>query len=283
MSRREKKSNAGCVFGGITLLIILSIIAGGIWFTKKEYKSKQEAIASALSELQAFDEIETGKEIARESGFQYPVPNPKMTESEIAKKAKEDATNLTKTKYPASAFAKKQSDIFKKYRKAKNGERVSFLVSTTRKNIKGIYKGTFKDHKGRFIKVDFSEHRIPDILEDFHYLFIDGLATMKATEKKRELEVDFKKKKSEFYTVQKGLLTEKYYNESGYTNEDGVWIGNVDIFNAKLSDEENSFEEQLEKDENKIYQKNKLMGLFSVGLPEEKDVEEEEIIEEEGK
>jgi len=181
---RNKKNNLGCLFIGLILFVILSLIVGGVWFIKKEYKSKQDAIASAIAELPVFDEESTGKEIAAAEGYKYPVPAPSMTPSEIEDKSKDEATQLTKNTYPASKFAKQQSEIFQKYRQAKNGEKVLFLLNTTRKTVTGIYKGTFKDHKGRFIRVDFNEHRIPDILEDFHFLFIDGLATQKATEKK---------------------------------------------------------------------------------------------------
>ena len=268
---RKKKNNAGCIAAGIIVIVLFSIVAGAVWFIKTEYKSKQDKISLELSELPVFDKEEVGKEIANVNGYQYPVSSPSMTPSEISSKSQKDAETLSRKNYPASSFARKQAEIFKKYRQAKKGEEVLFFLNTTRKNIKGIYKGTFSDHKGRFIKVDFNEYRLPDILEDFHFLFIDGIAEKKATDKRKELETQFKTDKNNFFQEQKKLITEKLYKDSGYTKLDGIWIPNLEIFTSKLEDKEMSFGKKLKKERNKIYELNKLLSFIKVEVPTEEE------------
>ncbi len=265
----KKKNNAGCIAAGIIFIVIVSIAGGSIWFVKNQYSQTQQALKKALSELPTYDEEATAKEAAKELGLQYPVPEPAMTHQEIALKAKTEANQLTKKKYPSSYFAKKQGEIFNKYKQAKPGKKISFFLKTTGETISGIFKGVFKDHKGRFIKVDFTEYRLPDVLEEHQYMFVEGVASNKITEKIKELKTEFDNERNVFFKEQKALITEKLYNTSGYSQEGERWNSNKGIFESLLNSKERSFSRKVKREKEKINERHKLFGFITVEIPED--------------
>lgn len=264
MKREGKNKEAGCTIAVITVIVLFSLFGAGGWFVNKEYKSTQETILSEIGELPVFNSESMGKDIAKQYGFKYPPEAPSMSPEEIESKAKKEAAVIAKKKFSPQAFAAKQAAIFKKYQKAKNGENVSFILNTSGKKINGTYQGTFSDHKGRYIKVEFREYRLPDILEDFHYRFDKAIAEKKAIEKRKEFEQSFQNNKKSFFIEQKELISTNLYKNNGYTKEIDTWIPNVDILSSELQKKKDS----LQKEKNKIIESNKLFGFIKVDLPE---------------
>ena len=261
-----EKSEKGCMTTALILVVVVSTILAGAWYTKKQYKSKQETIEKALSELPEFDEVAAGQEIAEKMGVDYPVPEPLKTPEEIDSQAKKESDILTKEKFTLKNFARKQALILKKYRPAKNGDKVSFILNTTGENVTGTLKGVYKDHKGRFVKVGIHEYRLPDIMDDYYYLFDSGVANQKSESLLKELRTTFKEGKSTFRLKTRTALAEKLYKQSGYTKDGGKWISNVDAFKAALEAKRAAHSKMLESEKKKIYEQNKLFGLIDVNL-----------------
>jgi hypothetical protein len=263
MSRRKER---GCMGAAIAIIAVLSAILTGVWYTKKEYKSKQALIQQAISELPLFDKEAVAEDIAKSKGFEYPVPDVTMTPEEITSQAKNKAAELVSSKFALLVFAKKQSAILKKYRVAKVGDKISFVMRTTGENITGVLQGVFKDHKGRFVKVNFHEYRLPDIMEDFHYLFVPAVATKKTEKLLKDLRTGFKDKKSKFMLKTQAAITEKLYKKAGYIKDNGTWISNGEYVKNAVAEKEAAYQKNFKREKEKIYEKNKLFGLIDVDL-----------------
>ena len=261
----EKKS-MGCMPVVVIVVILISMLAGGTWYSKKQYKSKQAQIQQELAALPEFDEVAVGKEIAEERGLKYPVPESTMTPEEIVAQAKKEAEDLTKKKFTLKNYSKKQSEFFKKYRVAKNGDTVSFIMNTTGKTITGSLKGVFKDHKGRFVKVGIHEYRFPDIMEDYLYLFDSVIASKMASAKLKKLRKIFKGGKSKFRLNVQAKKTEKLYKNSGYTRGASSWITNSEYLKNELAKREKKHIKSIAIEKKKIYEQNKLFGLIDVQM-----------------
>ena len=261
-----EKREKGCMTIAVILLVVISTILAGAWYTKKQYKSKQEIIETALSDLPEFDEVAAGREIAQEMGVDYPVSEPLNTPEEIDSQSKKESDLITKEKFTLKNFARKQALILEKYRPAKNGDKVSFILNTTGENVTGILKGVYKDHKGRLVKVGIHEYRIPDIMDDYYYLFDSGVANQKSEGLLKELKKTFKEGKSTFRLKTRAALAEKLYKKSGYTKDCGKWISKVDAFKAALEAKKAAHSKMLESEKKKIYEQNKLFGLIDVNL-----------------
>jgi len=263
MARKREK---GCMTVAVVLIaVVFTVVAAG-WYIKKEYKSKQAAIKQAISELPRFDKVAVAKEIAKGRGFAYPVSEVTMTPSEIVKSAKEKAEELTSQKFPFSLFAKRQTAALKKYRVAKNGDNISFIMRTTGETVSGVLKGVFKDSKGRFVKVDFHEYRLPDIMDDYYYLFVPAIATQKAEKVLKELTKGFKEHKRKFMQKTEVAIRERLYKQSGYTKDGSKWISNREFIKSAVADREEDYKKTFKREKEKIYERNKLFGLIGVDL-----------------
>ena len=260
------KKNKGCMPVLVIVSVIVCLLAGGTWYTKKEYKSKQEIIKKALAELPQFDEVARAGEIAEEHGFHYPVPEPLMTPEAISAQAKKEAEELADKKFSVTEFNKTQSEILKKYRIAKNGDKVSFIMNTTGETITGVFKGSFKDNKGRFVKVGIHEYRFPDIMDDYHYLFDSSVAAQKAGDLLRDLKKDFKISRHKFVLNSMNEIKEKLYTSSGYTKVGEKWLTNNDFLLEELAKRKKAYQKKIDVETKKIYEANKLFGLIDVNV-----------------
>jgi len=261
------ENKSGCALLLITLALLLFFGTGG-WYVQKQYKTKQKSIQAELDAIEPFDEKTAQKNAADELGFPYPVPPPTMTPQEIRQKAEKEAMQAVKKAFKGIVYAKKQAEILKKYKTAKSGDTVTFMLGTTGKEITGVYNGFYTDAKGRYIKVDFHEYRLPDIMEDYLYLFVDGMAAKTANDKIRALKKAFEKQKKTFYKKKYETLLTEYYKKAGYSRKNGEWTKNIDIFNELLEKKRKQYEKDNEKLKKRIYEKNKLFGLIGVNLVE---------------
>ena len=250
----------------VLIVLIGSILAGGAWFIKQQYKAKQETIKKAIAELPKFDEVAVSKEIAKEHGFPFPVPEPSMTDELILQQAKKETEELLNKKYSVSEFNKEQSKILKKYRVAKNGDQVSFILNTTGETITGVFKGAFKDYKGRYIKVGIHEYRLPDIMEDYRYLFDSAIASQTASNMLRALKNDFKLARHKFQEKTFREIKERLYKTSGYSKLGNKWISNREFLQNELEKRLKAYQKKIDIATKKIYEENKLFGVIDVNI-----------------
>ena len=263
MRRRKEK---GCLTAAVVIIVLVCMLSAVSWYIKREYRRKQDIIERSVSELPRFDRVSVAKKIAENNGFTYPVPAVTKSPEFIVKEGKKLAEELTANKFPLSLFAKRQTAVLKKYRVAKAGDRISFIMNTTGETVSGILKGVFKDSKGRFVKVDFHEYRLPDIMEDYYYLFVPAIATQKAEKVLKELRRGFKENKSAFMQKTRLAVTEKLYKKSGYIKHGNDWIPNSEFLEMEVARKEADFLEKLKSEKEKIYEQNKLFGLIGVDL-----------------
>ena len=262
----SEKTSKGCMPVVVIVVILVSMFAAGTWYTKKQYKIKQAQIQQELVALPEFDEVAVGKEIAEENGLEYPVPESTMTSEAIVAQAKKEADHLTKKQFTLKVFSKKQSEILNKYRVAKNGDTVSFIMNTTGKTVTGPLRGIFKDHKGRFVKVGIHEYRLPDIMEDYLYLFDSAIASKMAGDKLRRLRKIFNDGKSKFRVNVQAKITEQLYKNSGYTRGSSSWVANTEFLKNELAKREQKNQKAIAIEKKKIYDQNKLFGLIDIQM-----------------
>ena len=264
----SSENKSGCLIG-LVILITLSVLGVGGWYVKKEYTAAQKAVASEISNLPKFDSEAIAKELTKGKGWTYPVPPPTLTPEEIEKQARKKADELTKKIYNLKNYAKQQAEIIKKYRTAKFGDKISFIMNTTGKTVSGQFRGIEKDYKGELVKVGLSKYRLDDIMQDFHYLFVPEIATMRAEE-------ELKKFKNEYKTNKKKLFTKNYknalsllYTTSGYTKDGGIWISKSEYIKEQVAAVEKKFDKEQNRKKKKIYEQHKLFGLINITLPAE--------------
>ncbi len=271
----SKKKSQGCLPIFIVAALLFSMLAGAVWYSKKQYKAKQELIKLELAALSEFDEVVTGKEIAKEIGSKYPVPEPMMTIEAIAEQAKNETEILTNKKFSIKVFTQKQAAILKKYSVAKNGDTVSFIINTTGNTITGPLIGVFNDHKGRFVMVGIHEYRFPDIMDEFLYLFNPALATKRRGEVLKEFRKKFKDGKSESQLKTQAKIIKQLYKNSGYIRDSRSWVANSEFFKNELSKREQEYKNNHVNEKKKIHDKNKLFGLINVQVVANKNKKED--------
>lgn len=265
---KQKKGGKGCgVF--MAIMAVLILLGGGAVFCFEAYKKQQEKIAEEIKELAAFDAEAAKKEAAAELNIELPVKAPTMTREQVKDQAEEELKELSKKKVPSTFLSLKTSDILKKYRPAKKGEQVSFLIFTTGKTIKGPYKGTGSDNKGKYIKVGWNKYRLYDIDEERMYLFDPVIAQKRATTEIAGLKREYKEKRQKVISENREKVQEKIYVKAGYQQLDGEWQPNADILEAKIEEKEQGHRSSLKTEITRIYERNKLFGLIDVKLPED--------------
>ena len=267
------ENKSGCIIG-LVLLITLSVLGVGGWYVKKEYAAAQKAVASEIATLPKFDSESMAKKLAKNKGWTYPVPLPTLTPEEIEKQARKKADELTKKIYNLKNYARQQAEIIKKYRTAKFGDRISFIMNTTGKTVSGKFRGIEKDYKGELVKVGLSKYRLHDIMPDFHYLFVPEIATMRAEQELKKFKTEYKKNKKELFSKNYKNTLSQLYNKSGYINDSGAWTPKSDYIKDQVADAEKKFDKEQKKKKKKIYEQHKIFGLINVSLPAEKTEKE---------
>lgn len=262
---------SGCL---ILFVIILSLalLVGGGWYTVKKYKTLQQKIALEINELSNSDQEsikeESEKEAAEKLGLTIPVKKPSLTREKINKAITKEIEELAELKTLYSNLSLQTKAILKKYRVAKKGDKVSFLLNTTGKHVTGIFKGAFADRKGELIKVDQEEYRIHDVEEDYLYHFNKVLSRKRIVEELAIRKKEFKRKREDIIAKNKKKITEKHYTQAGYKKQGDSWRSNFEIYTDLMN---KLLSEKKEAQIQKIYEKNKLFGVIDV-----RDIEKRE-------
>ena len=254
----------------ILIPVIIGIVAALLWYGKTDYQKKKSTITEGIASLPSFDSESAIQKVAKEANIKLPPKKPVIKKESIIAKAENDAKRLTKIKYSPRMFASMESKILKKYSTVKNGQTVSFYLSTTGSTIKGEFKGLFKDWKGRYVKVGYKTYRMPDITEEDRYKFITEYADKIRREKIKNLKTQFDQKRDDYFHKKRDQLLAKYYKTAGYSSYSGNWIPNYEFLDILLEKEKKSFDANQKKVIAKLIEDNKFLGLISIPIKTEK-------------
>ena len=264
-------------------LIVLTLLAGGGLYTVKRYKKLQKKIASELNDLPSFDREavvkEAEKDAAEKLNTTIPVKKTSSTEEEIHEAVTQELKENARKHVSSSELSLKTNAIIKKYRFAKEGEKVTFLLNTTGKRITGIYEGIFSDWKGQLIKVDQKKYRIYDISLGNRHYFNKALSHKHASEEIAALKREFKEKRQNFIDDNKEKTVEKHYINAGSSNQGNLWKPNSEIYaelmTELLKEKERKHKRTQKRQRQGIYEDNQLFGVIPVKLKEEEEEEKE--------
>jgi hypothetical protein len=257
------KKKYGCLIL-ILITVPLLLIAAAGWYSFYSYKRLQKEIANKIKNIEPFNSEAASKQAADELNLTIPIKEPSISEDEIHKAANKELKQIARKKILSSNLSLKTKAIIKKYSVAKDGDQVSFMLNTTGKRISGTYKGTFTDWKGKLIKVDHNKYRIYDINTENRYYFDSTIAQKMATEKIATLKKEFNEKRKNVMINNKEKVLKKHYTANGYRQDSRSWKPNSEVYANLMKEKEN-------KHIQGIYEKNKLFGIITVAIDEEKE------------
>jgi hypothetical protein len=261
----EKKRGVGCLMAvGFALLLV----GGGLW-VKKRLGALEREISVEWAALEAFDAEKTAKAVSEELGFAYPVSEPSISLESITAQVASVVKKEADAKFPPSVFARQVGGIVSKYKTAKMGDKVHFILNTTGKETSGTFWGCFADFRGRCVKVDSHEYRLDDIMEDYQYLFDRALAEKRGAADVARARNALSAKRRAFVESREKELGDKLRARSGYAEVDGVWRSKLDIVRAKVEKARKRHEVALERERKSIVERNKLLGVFSLSPPDD--------------
>ena len=266
------KKDTGC-FILILILIPLLLLAAGGWYAMKQYRKMQDKITAEIKAIPPFSQDTATKEAAEELKCSFPAKEPTMTLEQVAEAANKELKEIARKNVLLANFSLQTQDIIKKYRMAKEGDQVSFILNTTGKRVTGTYQGTFTDWKGKLVKVDQQKYRIYDIGLESHYYFDEVISKRRAAEEIAALKKNFDEKRQKVMTENKEKVLKKYYAEAGYTRHGDSWQPNTEVFADLLKQKENRYQQDRERTIKQIFEDNKLFGLITVTLDDDEEKE----------
>jgi len=281
MAKRKKKHSSHFIaYLLVTVMIItvpVALIAAFVVMMNKAYHTQQQQMITELNALPEFDELETireaNEEAAEDYGFTYPVAAPRKTPEQIEDEAKSAAKRLTDKQFPKELLTRKIQQINQHCSPAKIGSKVTFQLQTTNETYSGIYKGRKKERHGVFIMIENIKVLNVDIAREYHYLFDDGIARVKAQDEIRDVRtIHLDGRKAYQQQVLKEYI-EKFYGKSGYMFINGKWRVKLELHKNKAERlfriKQNTFYQNQEQEIKDIIRSHQLLGFFPVPVPED--------------
>ncbi len=260
--RRIKRRPGSRIVGkALALLITIAAIVAAAYVVLHLYSRAENVqarlISEELSSLKDFSETAA----AAEKGWSYPPVPPSRTVEQINKYINDSIDEQVKTLFPKKDITLAKTDIIRKYRPAREGERIEFQLNHSNDKIQGVFRG----REGLSIKIDDRRIKIIDVLDEHRYLFDQPLAEKMARDKCGELDGEWQAKVDEFKDRTEKDLVEKVFPAEGYVKiSQGLWRHQSDLVKEYVERRRKEFSAERLKAEDDIFARHKVFGLFGV-------------------
>jgi hypothetical protein len=218
---------------------------------------QKSEIIRELGELKNFSE----KDVATDKGWDYPPGLPSKSIEQINFEINELIQARIKVLFPERDISAMRFEIMKKYRVAREGEKINVQLKTSNISIEGVFYG----REGLSIKLDDRKIKIIDILEEHRYFFDEGIADKIVSDKIKELDSEWQGKIDEYISKTQLAEIEKRYPAAGYVKiGDKLWKHQSEIEREYIEKRRKEYVSEMENAEKKIFQRHKILGIIEI-------------------
>ncbi len=266
MAKKSAKNKSLAKFFGCVLLLFFAgiILLGSygiyLWYISQKENCKKK-IVEEIATLKDF----SARDAAAEKSSVYPPEPPEKSLEQINLEIDQTIKDNVATLFPAGNLSLAKTEIMRKYRAAKKGERIIIQLNKSNDMLEGVYNG----RDGLSVIIGERRLKIIDIMDDYRYLFDEALADKIAGQKMELLDNEQKARTEAYVRAARIAEIEKRYPQAGYVKkEDGGWWHKSEMVEEYVSKKKNEHEAAREKSLKEIFSRNRIFGLIRISESE---------------